>query len=92
MSNLLLKNYVRLLIETEDPQARVPNQLLNPKTLAKKRKEKSNNRKKKKQKEQDVNEFSGVGAIAGYTAPLGASSDDMGAEHGKKKEPGWSLP
>ena len=40
--------------------------------------------------EDDLNEFSGVGAIAGYTAPLGATSDDMGAERGSKKDPGWA--
>ncbi len=38
----------------------------------------------------DLSEFSGVGAIVGYTAPLGATSEDMGAERGKKKDPDWA--
>ena len=38
----------------------------------------------KKNTKQDVDEFSGVGAIAGFTGPLGMSPDDMGR---KKNSP-----
>jgi hypothetical protein len=43
--------------------------------------------------EDDVNEFSGVGAIAGFTAPLGWSGKDIEGpkvkERKKRKNPTW---
>lgn len=31
----------------------------------------------------DINEFSGVGSIAGYTGPLGVNPDDLGRKKNK---------
>lgn len=43
--------------------------------------------------ESDVNEFSGVASIAGFTAPLGMSGKDMQGprvkERKKRKKSGW---
>jgi hypothetical protein len=49
--------------------------------------------KKSKEDSDDVNEFSGVGAIAGFTAPLGWTGKDMESpkvkERKKRKQPTW---
>lgn len=68
--NHLLSRYVRLVIEsTFTKDARVPSQLIDAD---------SDN-----EPNDDVNEFSGAGAIAGFTAPLGMSANDL---NGKKKK------
>jgi hypothetical protein len=42
---------------------------------------------------EEISEFSGVGAIAGFTAPLGMSGEDMEGpkvkERKKRKNPTW---
>ena len=53
--------------------ARVPNQLVDAS-------DSDSKQGKQKDEVEDVNEFSGAGAIAGYTAPLGASPDAMGRQ------------
>lgn len=49
--------------------------------------------KEPKSDSDDINEFSGVGAIAGFTAPLGWTSKDMESpkvkERKKRKQPAW---
>lgn len=56
--------------------ARIPNQLVGN--------EDSETDKKKKEK-QDIDEFSGVGAVMGYSAPLGMNPDDMGRKKNKPR-------
>ena len=68
MSKVLLARYIRLVLEVGN--ARVPTQLLDPSD--------EDDGKNDKDEVEDVNEFSGVGAISGYTAPLGMSPDDLG--------------
>jgi hypothetical protein len=58
----LLKEYVKAYL-AEFKDARVPNQLVS---------DEPSTEDKDKDEVEDVKEFSGVGAIAGYTAPLGA--------------------
>lgn len=66
----LLSRYIRLVIEsTFTKDARVPSQLIDADSG--------------EESGDDVNEFSGVGAIAGFTAPLGMSAGDL---NGKKKK------
>lgn len=40
------------------------------------------------QEGEDVKEFSGVGAVAGFTAPLGMSGDDMRSGLKRKRKKG----
>lgn len=62
MNKDILVKYIRLVLEsTKD--ARVPNQLIDDTD--------ETSSEKKKDEVEDVVEFSGCGAIAGYTAPLG---------------------
>jgi hypothetical protein len=78
MGKTLLVRYVRMVLESAR-DARVPNQLIEPDT--------GSEDGKKRDEVEDVNEFSGVGAVAGYTAPLGANPDAMGRRKnaGKKR-------
>lgn len=73
MGNLLME-YIRLALR-EARLARVPQQLM-PLSTESGTEEDGN--------EENVQEFSGVGAIAGYTAPLGMSPDRLGR---KKNRP-----
>lgn len=70
MSNKLLVEYIRLAL-AESGLARVPNQLLSPNAESEQEEDKEDGI-------EDVQEFSGVGAIVGYSAPLGMSSDKLG--------------
>jgi len=74
MSNNLLVRYIKTVLESVK-DARVPNQLLDA----------PDSEKEKKDEVEDVNEFSGVGAIAGYTAPLGADPGAMGRKKNAAK-------
>jgi hypothetical protein len=67
MGKALLMRYVKMVLESAK-DARVPNQLVGN----------EESESDKKDKKQDVDEFSGVGAIAGFTGPLGMNPDDMG--------------
>lgn len=67
----LLRSLVReILEEMHEKDARVPVQLLPP---GDSKKDKTNDKEEK-----EMEEVSVVANIAGYTAPLGASSADMG--------------
>lgn len=75
MSLKLLKEYVRFVLESAK-DARVPNQLVGNEGTDQEDDDEA----------EDVKEFSGVGAIAGFTAPLGYSAEDMQPNSSKKKK------
>ena len=77
----LLSEYIRLAL-SEAGLARVPQQLLSPDTV-KDAEDGEEEPKDMLRDEGSVNEFSGVGAIAGYTAPLGMSPDRLGRKKNK---------
>lgn len=81
--NDLLKQYIMEVIE-EIQNHRVPNQLRSPKGAGKQEKTTDAD----KDKEQEMDEINVVANIAGFTAPLGASSADMGL---KPTKPGQKL-
>lgn len=62
--------------------ARVPQQLVSPTAVNDKEKEEEEP-KDMIRDEGEVNEFSGVGAVAGYSAPLGMSPDKLGRKKNK---------
>jgi len=74
MSRELLVRYLRLAID-ESRNANVPTQLIEPDSVD------DNDKRNLDQ----VDEFSGVGAVAGYTAPLGMSPDKLGRKKNKKR-------
>lgn len=75
MSRKLLVRYIKEAI-AETKLARVPNQLLSPKEESGKNDDEA---------VENVNEFSGVGSIAGYTAPLGMDPDELGRKKNSHK-------
>lgn len=75
MSKLLVE-FIRLAVK-EAHLARVPQQLLSPSG--------SEEGLEDEDSKEGVNEFSGVGAIAGYTGPLGASPDTLGRKRNAPK-------
>jgi len=78
MGNLLVR-YIRLAVD-EARDARVPQQLVTADS------EKNSGKNDDSQEaDQDVNEFSGVGSIAGYSAPLGMDPDRLGRKKNKRK-------
>lgn len=74
MSRELLVRYLRLAIG-ESRNANVPTQLIEPDSVD------DNDKRNLDQ----VDEFSGAGAVAGYTAPLGMSPDKLGRKKNKKR-------
>lgn len=79
MSNLLVR-YIRLAVN-EACNARVPQQLVKADS------EKGDGSKDDSlEADQGVNEFSGVGSVAGYTGPLGADPDLLGRKKNKRKK------
>ena len=76
LSESLLVKYIQAAV-IEAKLARVPNQLMAPE------KEESGN---EDETVESVNEFSGVGAIAGYTAPLGMDPDKLGRKKNSRKK------
>lgn len=70
MGKSLLAEYIKLAIEVVG----VPNQLIDADEI-----ETQGN-------EEDVNEFSGCGAIAGFSAPLGMSSADLQPKKTKRRK------
>ncbi len=76
MSVSLLKRYIQEAI-AEAKLARVPNQLLEPE------KEESGD---EDETVENVSEFSGVGAIAGYSGPLGMDPDRLGRKKNSRKK------
>jgi hypothetical protein len=74
MSKALLVRYIRAAV-AEAKLARVPNQLMAPEEEG----------GKEDEAVEDVNEFSGVGAIAGYTGPLGTDPDKLGRKKNSRR-------
>ena len=74
MSKRLLVRYIREVVEAH--LARVPNQLV------------SDDRQEGSGEEVDdeLEEFAGVGGIAGYTAPLGMDPDRLGRKKNKTRK------
>ncbi len=68
MDSALLRRYVKLIL-SETPLARVPTQLMPPKDNGEVKKD------DELDDENELDEFSGCGAVAGFTAPLGMDSD-----------------
>lgn len=72
MSKRLLRAYIRAtLAETAD--ARVPNQLIAPGED-----EENGSSEEDSGETLEVNEFCGVGSVAGFSAPLGMDPDKLG--------------
>jgi len=67
MSKTLLMRYIRLTLD-EAHLARVPQQLMSP----------TDSEEGSEDEAENVQEFSGVGAIMGYSAPLGMDPDKLG--------------
>ena len=76
MSAKLLEEFIKMIV-SENPLARVPTQLLPPETSGQKSGHKRN-KEVEVHEEENLEEFSGVGAIAGYTLPLGMNPDAAG--------------
>ena len=77
MSKALLVRYIQMAL-AEAPLARVPNQLVSPDA------ENGDGSADSDEEKDNVQEFSGVGAIAGYTAPLGMSPDRLGRKKNRR--------
>lgn len=74
MSKQLLVRYLRMAVK-EAKLARVPNQLVEP-----------DSERDADEGAEDVNEFSGVGSIAGYSGPLGMDPDKLGRKKNARKK------
>ena len=81
----LLRSYIAAVL-SEVTDYRVPNQLVSKGSP--KKQDKKSDAEKDSEEEEEMDEMNVVGNIAGYTAPLGASSADMGANPTK---PGQKL-
>lgn len=77
MIKKLITQYVKLLLD-EAKLARVPQQLISP--------NKDNEETNEVEEAESVNEFSGVGAVAGYSAPLGMNPDKLGRKKNKTRK------
>lgn len=77
MIKKLIAQYVKLLLD-EAKLARVPQQLISP--------DKDNEETNEVEEAESVNEFSGVGAVAGYSAPLGMNPDKLGRKKNKVRK------
>jgi hypothetical protein len=84
--SVLLRRYIRSIILEIEGNAHVPNQMPGTK--------KPGDSDKDEDEGEELGEFSGAGAIAGFAAPLGYTGKDAegpGAkgERDKRKKPGW---
>jgi len=82
----LLRQYIKSIILEMQGNAHVPNQMVGSSKPGE---------DKESDKEEEIDEFSGAGAIAGFAAPLGYTGKDAegpGAkgERSKREKPGWS--
>lgn len=73
MSEVLLKRYIKLALETR--MARVPNQLLDA----------GEDQDTAENDQENVQEFSAAGGIVGYGAPLGVDPDKLGRKKNSKR-------
>jgi len=73
--------YIKMIVR-EERQARVPQQLLSKDLET----EKTNKDGNDGNKEESLDEYSGVGSIMGYVAPLGVSVDNRMSATKKKKK------
>lgn len=95
--NALLRRYIREALLEVQANPAVANQLPGTSKSGKKTKNIDADKDKDKDKDESPNgleEFSGAGAIAGFTAPLGYTGMDAegpGArgERSKRKKPSW---
>lgn len=86
---LLLREYIKSILLEMQGNAHVPNQMPGTKKPGEKED------KDKEEEVEELEEFSGAGAIAGFAVPLGYTSKDAegpGArgERDKRKKPGWT--
>lgn len=79
LNESLLVRYIRMAL-AEATQARVPNQLLSPIQNDQDGEAEDGN---DEETTENVNEFSGAGSIAGYSAPLGMDPDKLGRKKNK---------
>ena len=77
MSKALLVKYIQAAV-AEAKLARVPNQLMAP--------DEDSGPKDEDEAVENVNEFSGVGSIAGYSGPLGMDPDKLGRKKNSRKK------
>lgn len=77
VSAKLLKRYIRLAL-AEANLARVPQQLLSP--------DQETENGNEDEGTEAVQEFSGVGSIMGYSAPLGMNPDRLGRRKNRRKK------
>lgn len=77
MSKALLVKYIQAAV-VEAKLARVPNQLMAP--------DEDSGKGDEDEAVENVNEFSGVGAIAGYSGPLGMDPDKLGRKKNSRKK------
>jgi hypothetical protein len=82
----LLRQYIEAVL-AEVTDYRVPNQMI-PKGSKKQDSKKNDANKDSEEEKEEMDEMNVVANIAGYTAPLGASSADVGANPTK---PGQKL-
>lgn len=76
MNRALLVRYIQEAVD-EAKLARVPNQLIDPEDI---------NSSEDDDQSESVNEFSGVGSIGGYSAPLGMDPDRLGRQKNSRKK------
>lgn len=85
----LLRDYISAILLEMNSNPAVGNQLISRKSGVKNpRTTNTTDKDSEEDKEEDVDEMNVVANIAGYTAPLGASSADVGASPTK---PGQKL-
>lgn len=75
MSKRLLVRLIRLVMAESGDTARVPNQLMLPDEVS----------HSTAADDEEVTEFSGAGAVAGYSAPLGVDPDRLGRKKDASK-------
>jgi len=74
----LLRQYIEAVL-SEVVDYRVPNQLVSKGSPKKQKDKKDDANKDSEEETEEMDEMSVVANIAGYTAPLGASSADVGS-------------
>jgi len=78
MDAKLLRHYIRLVV-SETHMARVPDQLVSDDGTGQKRDQGD------EESGEEMDEFCGVGAVVGYTGPLGADPDTLGRKKNRSQ-------